>query len=256
MEIYIEYAFAENFLFDGILLYLTFQATRSQIRFKRLCFTAFLGGVFALVYPLLHLPSVLMNVLKITVGFLLVLCLQKWQKGGNVWGRFALNVIFFFVFTFAFGGALSALFQTLPSAKPSTPSIVLAFFALAIFSIVLIKKMLAKKAVSAFLYPCEIEVFGECIQTTGFWDSGNRAALNGIPVCFVSVWLLAEKVKNHSEKRMRILTVDGEREIPLYDGILRLQLGKKQTEKRVYFSPSRNIISREYEIILHASLLK
>ena len=64
MEIYIEYAFLENFLYDGGLLALAFFASKEKVRWGRIGLSATLGGVFALLFPFLQLPVCVKNVLK------------------------------------------------------------------------------------------------------------------------------------------------------------------------------------------------
>ena len=59
MVVYIEYVFLENFLYDGALLARSLFACKEKIRWGRLLVSAALGGVFALVYPLLELPNFL-----------------------------------------------------------------------------------------------------------------------------------------------------------------------------------------------------
>ena len=53
MEIYVEYAFLENFLFDYVLLRLAFYAAKIKVKKKKLVLSAACGGVFALLFPLL-----------------------------------------------------------------------------------------------------------------------------------------------------------------------------------------------------------
>ena len=65
MVVYIEYALAENFLIDGVLLGLGLFATKSEIRIKKLFVGALSGAVFAVVVPLFSLPVALDYALKI-----------------------------------------------------------------------------------------------------------------------------------------------------------------------------------------------
>ena len=53
MEIYIEYAFMENFLYDLALLWLAFKAARIKTRAWKLLVSSAIGGVFAVAFPLL-----------------------------------------------------------------------------------------------------------------------------------------------------------------------------------------------------------
>lgn len=109
MVVYVEYAFLENFLFDGALICLAFCASKAPLRRWRIVFAAACGGFFALLYPILTLPVWGGLTLKISVGFLLCLIAFGRVKTKKEWGRYALSCFLFFFLTFAFGGGLVAL---------------------------------------------------------------------------------------------------------------------------------------------------
>ena len=109
MVIYVEYALLENLVLDGILLALTLVSAKIPLKFWRVCLSAAVGAAFAVVYPLLKLPTALSYLLKFSVGFLLCFLAVGRVKTKKEWGRYALSCIFFFAYSFAFGGALTAL---------------------------------------------------------------------------------------------------------------------------------------------------
>ena len=102
MVVYVEYALIQNFLLDGALLYLSLKGARVAFQRRNLLFAAFLGAVFAIVYPLLVLPEFLKTVLKFAVGALLCLVAFGRVKSKNEWGRYALSCFFFYLFTISF----------------------------------------------------------------------------------------------------------------------------------------------------------
>ena len=53
MEIYIEYALAENFLLDAMLLWLAMKAAKQEISLWRIVLAAAIGAAFAVAFPLL-----------------------------------------------------------------------------------------------------------------------------------------------------------------------------------------------------------
>ena len=57
VEVYIEYAIVENFILDGLLLYLSFKTVRLPISKPRLLLAALFGSVFAVLFPLLPLSD-------------------------------------------------------------------------------------------------------------------------------------------------------------------------------------------------------
>ena len=189
MVVYVEYALAENFLLDGMLLYLALRAAKRKIRKKRLFFAAALGAAFAVAFPLLPMPEFLAYLLKFAFGGLLCLV-------ANGRGRYAATCVFFFGFSFVFAGALFALLNGFEVSGTKSGSYELARApatftlcggaAFAVLALDLVKKLYRKRAVEKFTYDCEIRANGKTAFAAGFWDSGNTAAKHGTPVCFVS----------------------------------------------------------------------
>ena len=147
MSVYIEYAFAENFLLDGVLLWLSLRIARCKIVTGKLLLSALLGGVFALVFPLLVLPVFFSYLLKFAVGFLLCMVAFPRLKTKNEWGRYALSSACFFSLAFFFGGALTAIFP-----KISPLLFALGFFVLSLFILLFMKKMSKKNALFKNIY--------------------------------------------------------------------------------------------------------
>lgn len=258
MTVYIEYAFLENFLFDGALLALALYAANVPFSWGRILFSAFCGAAFALLFPLLRLPNFLLYILKIAVGFLLSLLACGRIKTKKEWGRYAFAAICFLVITFFVGGALSA---ALAQRFPKIPAFfsVLGFSVLVITTLFLIKGFRRKREINAFLYDCRIEYGSKSFWVRGFLDSGNTATKNSIPVCFLSpeyvYELFGEEILKGGGQvcdEICITTLGGEKNLPLYKGALTVK-GKEKTQ--VYFAPAVNMISREYELLLNGFTL-
>ncbi len=262
MEIYIEYALIENFLFDVTLLYLATKAARATTSLLRLIFSAIFGAVFALLFPLLYLPKILGFVLKLSVGFLLCLLAVKGIKTKKDRGRYALTCLFFFIFSFSFGGILLALTRDFFWGKVPSLLIIICFSLLTVFSCYLIKKLYAKKSVSAYVYECKISFKNRNLDVLGFWDSGNLARKNFLPVCFLTPELFYDLFEEEIFSKemgqvcdeMQIQTVNGLKNIPLYLGEIEMKGINGAVKKQVYFAPSKNIISREYSLLLPSSI--
>lgn len=107
MEIYIEYALAENFLLDAMLLWLAMKAAKQEISLWRIVLAAAIGAAFAVAFPLLKTGKTIAYILKFSVGALLCLVAVK----GKGIGRYALTALLFFGFSFALGGALLAVYS-------------------------------------------------------------------------------------------------------------------------------------------------
>ena len=84
-----------------------------------------------------------------------------------------------------------------------------------------------------------------------------------MPICFVSPELLYvllgdEWLKGGGTGRdeTEITTVSGVKTIALYKGEIEMEIFRGITAKKaVYFSPSKNMITREYKVLLNAALI-
>ncbi len=257
MEIYIEYALLENVFFDGVLLYLALKASKTPVKKGRWICSAFLGAVFAVVFPLLRLPNFLLYAWKFAFGFLLCLIASPPVKTKKEWGRYALTVVFFFTFSFGFGGVLLGTLQEFFDGKVPTVFVTVAFLVLTGFSVFFVKKLYAKRALHRFIYECEISYKEKRIGVTGFLDSGNLAQKNGLPVCFLSpdicyaLWG-EETIEGGGQgcDEMQISTLGGEKSIALYKGVVEINENGLRIKKQTYFASSTNMLSREYKMIL------
>ncbi len=267
MVVYVEYAFLENFLFDGALLCLSLVASKQRLRWRKILFSALFGAVFALIFPLLLLPNWLGFLLKILVGFLLCLFPFGRLKTRKEWGRYAMMASFFFAFTFSFGGALTGIYTSFSLVRMPNFSVVIGFCVLCFCASVFIFKIYEKKRVYSYIYPCKAFANGKKMDALGFFDSGNLAIKNGLPVCFIApdffyeMWgekiMFSEKETGQVRDEMQITTVSGIRKIPLYQGEIEVKTGRKEVQKKsVYFAPATNMIQREYKILLSGRIFE
>lgn len=265
MTVYIEYAFVENFLIDGMLLYLSLRALKVNFTWKKLLFSSLVGAIFALVFPLLSLPLFLAYFLKFSVGFLLCLIAFPRIKNKNDVGRYALTCALFFFLSFSLAGAIFALYGNFSFSEngyqmKQTPFVFVFCSAIAflIFVINFVKKLYKRRAVFRYIYDCAILYNQRRVAIFGFLDSGNRATANGAPVCFLSpeiafeIWE-SELLSPHGE--ITIQTLGGEKTLPLFSGDLEIrQDAGIFTRKGVYFAPSAHMVSREYKMLLQANI--
>jgi len=260
MTVYIEYALIENFLIDGGLLLFSLLLLKRRISLLKISVSALLGAGFALLYPLLSLPAPLQYSLKFSVGILLVLIASKKE---NTVGRYATNVLSFFLVCFLFAGFLFAvndLFhketQRIPFGSLLGGGIIFSFFLWKF-----VKKLYFKRKISGFLYDCELFSGKNRLKVKGFLDSGNTASYHGVPVCFLSAKLLLDLIEMGQVcDEMQILTVDGEKTIKIFEidklwiySCDRLNIIEKVVEK-VYLSPTSNLRSGEYDLLLNVGV--
>lgn len=265
MTVYIEYALLENFLIDGMLLYLSLRAAKVPFKWKKLCFSALCGAVFALISPLLSLSLFLGYSLKFAVGFLLCLLAFPRIKNKNDIGRYAFTCAIFFLLSFALAGAIFALYNNFSFSggnyqTEQTPFVFVLCSALAflIFTINLLKKIYKKQTIFRHIYDCAILFEQRRVKLLGFFDSGNLATAKGAPVCFLSPEIAFEIWESEllsPQGEITVQTLGGEKTLPLFLGDLEI---KKDTQiflkKGVYFAPSAHMVSREYKMLLQANI--
>ena len=263
MVVYVEYAFLENFFFDGALLCLALVASKAPFKRWRIVFAAACGSFFAILYPLLSLPTFAALFLKIAVGYLLCLIAVGRVKSKKEWGRYALSSILFFSLTFAFGGALSALQTAFSLSVLPQLAILVGFSICCAFACFLIAKIYQKRRVHTYIYPCKVFASGREKEMNGYFDSGNLASKNALPVCFLSPDLFyeffGEKIVfcgGQVRDEMQIATMSGEKKIPLFKGKIEVKEGLKTLKKEVYFALGANMINREYQILLNARIFE
>ncbi len=264
MTVYIEYAFFENLLLDGALLWLAFRATKTPLRFWRLLFAATVGGTFALVFPLLYLPLTLRTLLKICMGALLPMLCTKRLTNKKEWGRYGLNTLLFFFFTFFFGGGLTAIGENFTGKRLPAFVALAGFLLLLGISLVLIEKTYKRRGIYRHIYPCEVIFRDKRQKLSAFYDSGNLATKNALPVCFLSAEIfydLFEEILFSPEEgeQMRselcVSTLSGEKKLSLYKGGLRIEKeGENLAVDEVYFACATNMISKGYKLILHSRI--
>lgn len=252
MEIYIEYAFLENFFFDGVLLCLALYAAKIKIKWWKVGSSATLGGAFALLFPFLRLPDFLTSTLKIAVGGLLVLLTVDGMKTKKERGRCLLTCIFFYLFSFGFGGTLLAVYGG--EARVESWLVFLGFAILAFLSVWLVRKFYAHRTVAKRVFPCRLFHGEKSVETQAFLDSGNLAQKDGVPVCFLSpdvfYELYGEEIlegRGQVCDEIAIATFAGEKTVRLYRGEIEIE----KIKRGVYFSPSKNMIGREYKASLN-----
>lgn len=258
MVVYLEYALAENFLIDGLLLFLTRACTRSKVRLWRVFLAAALGAVQAVVFPLLRLSVWASYTVKILFG--VALCLIISPKGIK---QIVLTCAAFFALTFAYGGLLTAAYSffnvqvvegngyLVEQAPVSLVTCAALAFAVAVF--LGARGFYRYAKVKRNLTACTLCAGERTLSLTGFCDSGNLLTFHDRPVCVVSAVtvfaLFGRGVQ--SAGRIRISTVNGSRDAPVFacDGLR--ALGREWSG--VYLTVGE-VPKKQYQIILHSSL--
>ena len=104
------------------------------------------------------------------------------------------------------------------------------------------------------------------MKTEGFFDSGNLAKKEGLPVCFVTPdiffdlvgeYVLSTKERGQVCDKMQIHTLSGRKNLPVCKGEIECEgKGGEKRKRLVYFASSPNMIAREYKLLINADLFK
>ena len=262
MVVYIEYAFMQNLILDGLLLYLALFTAKSPVSYKRLLVSATVGAIGALALPLLSLNKTWAYPVKILGGMGLCLLTSGRKRFFRVCGAF-------FGYSFAFAGAMFATvgFESQTSGyylgQTNEIFVLCIGVILTLLGIAVVKKIRKIRAVYRHIYPCKIRYQGVEMQADGFLDSGNFAHLNGKAVCFVAPdtaydLRLGEfwgEPHEQVKSELKISTLGGVKTLSAFLGVIEIETGEKRVVKQVYFAVSANIVSREYKLLLHSQIL-
>lgn len=258
MQVYAEYALAENFCMDFVLLFCAKAVTKNTCGYFRIGACACLGACFAVVYPLMRLPAAWGVIVKITSG--LALC-----AAAGRYSRFSGYVKFTAVFggaTFLLGGALMALFAMTGLSYEggsgyiisSVPIGIPLFFALILaISAVKISKHISARRLGGNL-TCTVKIGEKQVTLGGFYDSGNKVYCGGVPVSIIP-FDAAEKIIDREGIKtfVDIHTVAGKDKIPVFraDSLILGEGDKRREIRGVSFGISP---SRIKKIILHSDI--
>ena len=255
MEVYAEYAFAENFLIDAMLLYVTFRCTKTPARALSIAVAASFGAAFAVLYALLSVPYALSLFVKFAAGGVMCLLARAKRKTGGLRGRnkaqkirllrsFAGFLAVFFTLSACLCGVFYAVDATGKAVKAwQIPVCVFFVFACEAGA----KHLFKAQKIARFTRDCVLfagdesdesdERGGRGVPVRGFIDSGNRAVTpEGVPICFIppeiAFSLIDERVRM---RNFCVTTVGGEKKIKIFAGkILIYERNGVHTIKRAY----------------------
>lgn len=264
MTVYIEYAFAVNFLLDGLLVFLSLKCAHGRVGRIRLFLSAAVGAGEAIVFPMIPLPNWCAVLVKLLGGILLVLIAVG--KGGR--RTFLVAGVAFFALTFALGGLLTAVYSyfRIPYAQEGgylveSAPVALVLAVAAIFAICTLraaKGFYRYRNLKRNLFPCTVEAGGKKVEWRGLADSGNLLFFRGEPVNVISAAAaLALFGKTPPLGRMQINTAGGSRDSPVFRAqSLTVGAGKRARRSEEPLFTVGEVDSGEYRIILHTSFLE
>lgn len=261
MVVYVEYALLENFLLDGLILYLALKIARGRVRAWRLMIAAAVGAAEAVCFPLLPVPVWCAYLMKALGGLLLsVIVVSKGRPK-----TYLFVTVAFFLITFALGGLLTAAYSFFGVeyeegngylVEQAPVALVLAAFGIFAAVLVNLSKYFYRYAkLQKKIAPCTLEHGGRKVTWKGLADSGNLLEFEGRPVCVFSATaafaLFGRNLKEAGRLTMR--TVAAEKETPVFV-CEKMQVGARRFEN-VYLAVG-DVESKDYQIILHTAYME
>ena len=264
MVVYVEVALLENFLLDGVLLYLALKCARVKISVWRLLLASLVGGVEAVVFPLLPLPVWAAYLCKALGGVLLALIAVKCKK---IKPYLIVTAAFFFL-SFALGGLLTAAYSFFGVEYAEgngylveRAPVGLILGGTALFAIIVVhsaKLFYRYRKVKKNVLPCTLVSNGREVKWKGYADSGNCLFFRGNPVCVTSAAAIFALFGRAVEEvgRMQVGTVNGSREAPVFacESIRITTEREVFTRENVYLTVGE--ISSDYQLVLNTALME
>lgn len=258
MVVYVEAVFLENSLLDGLLLFLAIRCARGRVRVCNLLAAASLGGVQAIVFPLIDFPVWAAYLVKFLGGALLAVVAVS--RGSA--RQYLITVIAFFALTFAFGGLLTAAYSFfgIETAEGTgfyveRAPVALVFCAAGIFLIAVLRGARALyryRKVEQNIFVCVLEQGARRLTWRAFADSGNCLLFRGKPVCVISAAgaFALFGARPEAVGRISVGTVNGEEERPVFV-CGRMRVGAREYEN-VFLTIGE--VGKRYQMILHTAL--
>lgn len=259
MSVFIEVVLIDNLIIDYLLLRTTFLIMGKKYKNRWLIFSSIIGAIFALLYPLLRVKGGLLFLIKILSGALMVLISNSFIK----FKEYYYNFLVFLCLTFLSGGALSFLSTSLENqniTKYTSLFIIIPFFLVIEGVRRIITIIYKRKTVVSNLYEIKLSDYGLSINEKGFYDTGNLAYHNGLPVIFADRSLFEKALANiefiKKLKKITVSTVQGKEQKNCFYSIISVKKDKTYIRKEVYVCIANISDLSGYRIILHPDLIE
>ncbi len=229
MQVYIEYAFLDNFIIDFLLLKISLKCAKVRTGYLRLILASIIGTVLTLTLSLFTIKNPFLIGVKFLLGLLIVFLGGSYIKVKD----YLLGAFYFFIFTFLSGGAIIAVFNlaridyeayfilNYDSVIPIGVTFLLVYLSTQGFTL-LIENIIKNKENENYFRKCEIVVKGKKLKAIGFIDTGNKLYDNftGLPVIIASKNFIKRLAFNGSlpskYKNLKIETINGTSTIKIF----------------------------------------
>ena len=256
MIVYIEYVLIDNFVIDYLLLKATFAITGFPCHKGRLFLCAFLGALFALLYPLVPVHSIVLAIVKVLFGLLIILCSAKFSTRKRAF----VSTLIFTLLTFLVGGTilgLTSMFNVGAGNEFLVSVIIVPAYLIIKLIVYVIKSLYKQKTIKSLTYKTEITAFGKTIKTLGFLDTGNVLFYKDSPVIVCSKSFFKENLlcvnALKTAMEIEISTVSGKSKmLAIKIDSLKIYIGEiENIFNNVVLCASKGEVSLGADIILH-----
>ncbi len=277
MEVIVENVILDNFTMDYLLLFLTNKFTNSPTSHRCLFVACLFGTGFSLISPILVLPSLLWIILKLVVGLIIVLLsLCSFYK---IFSRY----LIFMLLTFAFGGAMYAVFYFFGTSTSAGASITYYSeipFAFVLSSAILlsilvygqINRFMTTKKYSQYSVDVVLCIRNKPVKMRGFIDTGNTLQNQvGRPVVILNekdlknwfnaserIDIILHKYKDVVLSNPQVLslkTVGNQSQLLVFDADY-IKLNERKYDVAVGINQGNIPLSKRFDVLLNSKLIE
>lgn len=189
MEYYVEYIFAENFLIDFILLYITGNLIKKEIIYKRLILAALIGAIYVILIAYIGKAFMTYFVVKISVSILMIMV--AYDSKGII--KNIKVILCFYIVTLIMVGIVFALYSFTNSKLTVDIIIISIFMGFAVLKFLFYEIKLRKEK-NNYIRTVTIEINDKTKSFRAFIDTGNELTdpITGKPVIVVNIESLGD----------------------------------------------------------------
>ncbi|MBR2614942.1 MAG: sigma-E processing peptidase SpoIIGA [Clostridia bacterium] len=220
---------------------------------------AFLGAFFALLMPLLKVPTLFLILIKVVSGLIIVLLSTKFKN----FSTFLTTYIVFLSYTFLLGGSVLGILELFNINKSElvVATIFIPCYALIKLSKKVITLFNKKGEVLKNIVDCNLFNGDKKVLAKAFYDTGNNLYDKvGNPVLIIDKKLALKLIDITSLKNLEWIettTVLGKSKIPTFTvDKVEINLKEKISLSKVRLGISNTLSCVEYDVILHSKILE
>ncbi|WP_326908308.1 sigma-E processing peptidase SpoIIGA [Sedimentibacter sp. MB31-C6] len=208
MEYYIEYIFAENFLIDFILLYITGKLIKRKIVYKRLIVASILGAIYVILTAFIGKEFMTYFIVKFSVSILMIMVAYDSKS-------LITNIkviICFYIVTIIMVGIITSLYY-LTFDRLTVNIIILSMFTGYVALRIFFSEIKSRMNKSNYMRKVTIKLNNKIKTLTAFIDTGNELVdpITGKPVIIVNIECLSEMLGEEVKKEILDFYNDSEK---------------------------------------------